>query len=208
MSLFKTNVGKIATAATAAIWAAAVTTAAVTVAAQQAPAGAPTLRTVDRGKYLVTVHDCQGCHTPSDGNGNPDRTRMLSGHPQNIKITTAPELKNDGVWTTAISRTNTAWAGPWGVTFTTNLTPDKLTGIGLWTEPMFVSAIKNGRHAGSGRAIQPPMPWKTFATLSDDDLKAIYAYLRTVQPIANKVPPPLLSRSALGDTKYDGAPKP
>jgi hypothetical protein len=83
-----------------------------------------------------------------------------------------------------------------------------LTGIGTWTEGMFVSAIKNGRHAGSGRAIQPPMPWKTFATLSDDDLKAIYAYLRTVQPIVNKVPPPILSREALGGNKYEGAPKP
>ncbi len=185
-----------------------VLTAVVSVAAQQAPPGPPSLRTAERGKYLVTVHDCQGCHTPTDGNGNPDRTRMLSGHPQTIKIATAPDLKNDGVWTTAISRTNTAWAGPWGVTFTTNLTPDKLTGIGTWTERMFVTAIKNGRHAGSGRAIQPPMPWKTFATLSDDDLRAIYAYLRTVQPIVNKVPPPLLSRSASGDTRYDGAPKP
>jgi mono/diheme cytochrome c family protein len=189
------------------VWACALLTAsAVVVSGQQPPAAAPGLKMVERGKYLVTVHDCQGCHTPSDGNGNPDQTRRLSGHPQSIKITSAPNLQNDGVWTTAISRTNTAWAGPWGVTFTPNLTPDKLTGIGLWSEGMFVNTIKNGRHAGSGRAIQPPMPWKTFATLSDDDLKAIYAYLRTVQPIVNKVPPPILSRSALGDTHYDGAP--
>jgi mono/diheme cytochrome c family protein len=175
---------------------------------QQSPAASPGLRSVERGKYLVTVHDCQGCHTPSDGSGNADMTRMLSGHPQSIKITAAPDLPHDGIWTTAISRTNTAWAGPWGVTFTPNLTPDKLTGIGLWSEGMFVNAIKNGRHAGSGRAIQPPMPWKTFATLSEDDLKAIYAYLRTVQPIVNKVPPPILSRAALGGAKYEGAPRP
>ena len=54
--------------------------------------------------------------------------------------------------------TNTAFAGPWGVSFTANLTPDKETGLGKWTEEMFIATMRTGRHQGKGRPMLPPMP--------------------------------------------------
>ena len=53
---------------------------------------------------------------------------------------------------------------------------------------MFVSAIRTGRHMGKARPIMPPMPWPAFRNGTDEDLKSIYAYLRTIKPIANHVP--------------------
>jgi hypothetical protein len=86
--------------------------------------------------------------------------------------------------------TMTAFAGPWGVSYAANLTPDKETGMGNWTEEMFVTALRTGKHGGvaNGRPILPPMPWNWFAKLNDSDLKAIFAYLKTVKPIKNAVP--------------------
>jgi hypothetical protein len=146
----------------------------------------------ERGKYLVTAMDCHGCHTPFKM-GQPDMTRMLSGHPQDLKITAAPVLPAGGVWGLMASETNTAWAGPWGVSFTPNLTPDRTTGLGAWTDEMFVKAIRTGRHLGAagGREILPPMPWASYAGLTDADLKAIFAYLKTIPAVANRVPAPI-----------------
>jgi hypothetical protein len=144
---------------------------------------------IERGKYLVTVMDCNGCHTPFV-NGEADMTRMLSGHPWELKITKAPAPPG-GPWVISVTHTNTAWAGPWGVTFTPNLTPDENTGMGIWTEQMFIDAIRKGRHMGVSREILPPMPWRMQAKLTDEDLKAIYAYLRTIPAISNRVPEPI-----------------
>jgi hypothetical protein len=157
----------------------------------QQPAQTP----VERGKYLVTVMDCNGCHTPFKM-GEPDMTRMLSGHPQDVKITAAPTPPAGG-WSTVINLTNTAWSGPWGVSFTTNLTPDP-TGIGMWTEQIFLNAIRNGKHMGTGRGLLPPMPWRMYANLTDNDLKAMYAYLKTVPAISNRVPVPIPPPAARG----------
>ena len=85
----------------------------------------------------------------------------------------------------------TAWAGPWGITYAANLTPDANTGLGIWTEDMFVKALRTGRHMAAGRKILPPMPWQNLAALDDDDLKAIYGYLRTIPPVSNQVPTPV-----------------
>ena len=156
--------------------------------ATQTPAGALSQSAVDRGKYLVTVQDCSGCHTPFTPAGEPDLTRLLSGHPQNVRVTAAPGLPLQGGWIVAINETNTAWAGPWGVSFTPNLTPDPATGIGGWTEQRFIASIRNGKRSGTGRDLLPPMPWRMYAKLSDDDLKAIYLYLRTIPAISNRVP--------------------
>jgi len=160
---------------------------AVLVAAQQPPParGAASGVSVERGKYLVTVQDCNGCHTPFK-NGEPDMTLMLSGHPQSVRVTSRPALPAG--FSTAINDTNTAWAGPWGVSFTTNLTPDPETGIGRWNEKTFMNAIRLGKKLGVGRALLPPMPWKMYANLTDDDLKSIFAYLKTIPAIPNRVP--------------------
>lgn len=155
---------------------------------QQAAASAAT---VARGKYLVTVQDCNGCHTPFTPMGEPDMTKMLQGHPQGVTVTAGPSLPAG--WSTAINATNTAWSGPWGVSFTTNLTPDRGTGIGAWTEQQFINAIRQGKKGGAGRALLPPMPWRMYAQLTDDDLKAIFAYLRTIPPIQNRVPPAIVA---------------
>ena len=87
--------------------------------------------------------------------------------------------------------TNTAWAGPWGTSFTSNLTPDVETGIGSWTADDFVKTVKSGRHLGLGRQLLPPMPVAALSTLTDEDLRAMYAFLRSVPAVVNRVPDPL-----------------
>jgi mono/diheme cytochrome c family protein len=145
---------------------------------------------VERGRYLVTIMGCSDCHTPFKMGPNgpePDMTRMLSGHPQGLHMPPAPKLP-PGPWVWVGAGTNTAFAGPWGVSYARNLTPDELTGIGSWSEETFVKAMKTGRHMGVSRPIQPPMPWQWYAQLTDRDLKAIYVYLRTIPPIRNDAP--------------------
>ena len=161
---------------------------AVTVAAQAQRAAPPAAvqGQVERGRYLVTVQDCHGCHTPFNAKGQPDMSRMLSGHPADVKVAAPPRLS--GGWLVAINTTNTAWSGPWGVSYTTNLTPDRATGIGGWTEQNFIDAIRKGRKGGVGRPLLPPMPWPNYAKMTDDDLKAMFAYLRSIPAIPNAVP--------------------
>ncbi len=77
------------------------------------------------------------------------------------------------------------------MTFTQNLTPDPETGLGKWTEEEFLAALQTGRHQGRGREILPPMPWQQYSTLPEEDLRAIWAFLRTLPPVKNKVPDPL-----------------
>lgn len=148
-------------------------------------------RLIARGKYLVSFGDCNACHTPLKMGANgpePDFSRMLSGHPADTKLP-PPDLK-PGPWF-ATTAGMTAWAGPWGISYAANITPDVNTGIGIWTEEMFIKTMRTGKHMGAGRPILPPMPWQASSNLSDDDLKSIFAYLRTVPAIANRVPEPL-----------------
>ena len=147
---------------------------------------------VARGKYVVTVSGCNDCHTPwkmGEKGPEPDMTRMLSGHPEGFELGAAP--KPQGAWIVAASATNTAWSGPWGTSFTANLTPDPETGLGKWTLRNFKETIRTGRHMGRGRAILPPMPIPMYKHFSDADLEAIYAYLRSIPAVKNRVPEPL-----------------
>jgi hypothetical protein len=114
-------------------------------------------------------------------------TRLLSGHPADAVVGRPPQL-GDGPWVWAGTATNTAYAGPWGITYSPNLTPDQNTGLGIWTEEMFLGAIRTGKHMGQSRPIQPPMPWQAYSVMTDHELKSIYAYLRTIPPIENLVP--------------------
>jgi hypothetical protein len=116
----------------------------------------------------------------------PDMSRMLSGHPEDLKMTEPPKLEAPWVYTG--SATNTAYAGPWGISYATNLTPDQNTGLGIWTEDMFVKALRTGRHMGHSRPIAPPMPWHSYGQMTDEDLKAVFAYLKSVPAISNRVP--------------------
>ena len=144
---------------------------------------------VKRGEYLVSTMGCHDCHTPFKMGPNgpePDMTRALSGHPE--QIGPLPPAEGKGPWSWAGTDTNTAYSGPWGISYTANLTPDQNTGLGIWTEDMFLKAIRTGRHMGVSRPILPPMPWPVYRNATDADLKAIYAYLRTIKPIVNHVP--------------------
>ena len=124
----------------------------------------------------------------------PDMSHALGGHPSTMTV--PPPPAPSGPWVGAVTGTFTAWAGPWGVSYSANLTPDKVTGLGEWTEQQFVDTIRTGRRQGRGREILPPMPWPAFKNLNDADLKAIFAYLRTVKAIENKVPDPVLAAGA------------
>ncbi len=153
--------------------------------------GESTASPIARGKYLVSFGGCNDCHTPfkmTDKGPVPDFSRMLSGHPEGLRLP-PPELK-PGPWFAATAGM-TAWAGPWGISYAANLTPDQNTGLGIWTEEMFLKAMRTGRHMGAGREILPPMPWQNLSQLTDPDLQAIYAYLRTIPAVVNHVPEPV-----------------
>jgi cytochrome c553 len=148
---------------------------------------------VERGKYLVAFGGCNDCHTPfkmGPKGPEPDMARFLSGHPDDAKLPPPPKLA-PGPWV-AVTTGSTAWSGPWGISYSANLTPDENTGIGIWTEDIFIKTIRTGKHYGVGRDILPPMPWQGFAALTDDDLKALFAYLKSLPPIRNRVPEPVL----------------
>lgn len=154
--------------------------------------------TVARGKYLVSTAACHDCHTPFKLGPNgpePDMSRALSGHPEGLQMPPAPKLP-EGPWLVVSSATNTAWSGPWGVSFTANLTPDAETGLGKWTLKDFVATIRTGRHLGRGRAVLPPMPIPVYNNFSDADLEAIFRYLQTVPAVRNRVPEPLAPLTA------------
>lgn len=143
---------------------------------------------VKRGEYLVNTSGCHDCHTPwimKEGGPGPDMSRMLSGHPESLRVPAPPKLDSPWVWVGAGS--NSAFAGPWGISYTKNLTPDP-TGLGEWTEKEFIDAIRSGKSRGNGRPIMPPMPWPVYRNFTDDDLKAIFAYLRTIPAIRNTPP--------------------
>lgn len=156
---------------------------------------------IARGKYLVTSGHCYDCHTPKKMTPNgpvDDSSRALSGHPANEPLPPidANALK-PGNWV-GFSPTFTAIVGPWGISYTANLTPDSATGLGAWSEDVFIKTLRTGKHLGqeNGRPILPPMPWYNLAQMKDEDLKAIYAFLHSLPPVSNKVPAPTSPQDA------------
>ena len=149
---------------------------------------------VKRGNYLMITSGCHDCHSPkkfgAHGEMMLDSTKLLSGHPAEMPMPPV-NLKSlePGQWM-SLSGDLTAFVGPWGLSYTANLTPDSASGIGAWTEAQFINTIRNGKHLGDGRPIMPPMPWQFIAQMNDDDLKAIYAFLRSVPAVKNVVHAP------------------
>lgn len=169
---------------------AVVVIASVALAAPRQPPGRDAR--IRRGEYLVTVGGCNDCHTPWKMGPNgltQDMSRMLSGHPEILAMPAAPQVSSP--WGASVAGTFTAWAGPWGVSFTANLTPDPETGLGSWTVQNFIETMRTGRHMGRGRPILPPMPWFNYGKMTDEDLKATFAYLQSIPPIKNRVPAPI-----------------
>lgn len=151
---------------------------------------------VKRGKYLVDIMGCHDCHSPRVMTPNgpaPDPERLLSGHPAGQAI--APFDKAVTQSWALFSMGGTAMVGPWGVSYAANLTSDK-TGIGGWTEARFAKAIREGKFMGldNTRPILPPMPWQSYAKLTDRDLHAIFTYLKSTRPVKNTVPEAVFNR--------------
>ena len=150
---------------------------------------------VKRGEYLATIGGCRDCHTPklmTPKGPAPDPKRAFAGHPAGTQLPPVPPgLLGPGQWGAVTTADLTAWAGPWGVSFAANLTPDKTTGLGAWTLEQFSQTLRTGKHLGVGRPILPPMPWEDLAVLTAPDMQALFAYLQSLPPIVNQVPAPL-----------------
>lgn len=155
-----------------------------------------------RGEYLVTIASCGDCHSPkimTPQGPVEDSTKRLSGHPANQVLPPVhAEALRPGQWA-LISPDLTAFVGPWGISYTANLTPDSATGLGAWSEDVFIKTLRTGKHLGqeTGRAILPPMPWYFIRQMTDEDLRAVYAYLRSLPPVNNRVPAPVPPDEAL-----------
>ena len=155
---------------------------------------------VERGRYLVRITGCHDCHSPKVKGMTPDLDRALSGRPT---TTALPTPSKEEVHASADL---TAWQGPWGFSVASNLTPDPTTGIGTrYNEASFLATMRTGKKP-NGTPIMPPMPSEVYQNMTDDDLKAIFAYLRTIKPIRNAVftgltPPGGTQKPAAGGEK-------
>ena len=154
---------------------------------------------VERGRYLVRITGCHDCHSPKIKGMTPDLDRALSGRPSTTPL---PSPSKDEVHASADL---TAWQGPWGFSVASNLTPEPTTGIGTrYNEASFLATMRTGKKP-NGTPIMPPMPSEVYQNMTDDDLKAIFAYLRTIKPIRNAVfqglTPPGTQKPAAGEKK-------
>jgi len=130
-----------------------------------APAKKPAVskaKQLERGMRVTLTSACNDCHTPGSFYGAPDYDRRLSGS----------EL---------------GWQGPWGVSYPRNLTPDMETGIGKWSEQDIVTAVRTGKRP-DGTVLLPPMPWPMYNSLTDEDVWALAAYLKSIPAVSHKVP--------------------
>lgn len=155
---------------------------------------------VEYGKHLVTIAGCNDCHTPkmmTNMGPVPDTSLLLSGHPSKMPFPPVDrkQLESQGL---AVTNDETAWAGPWGISYADNLTPDA-TGIGNWSKEQFFTALREGKWKGmkNNRELLPPMPWQDFRFMTDNELSAIFAYLHSIKPVKNIVPPPAPPVSAM-----------
>ena len=153
------------------------------------------------GEHLVLISACHDCHSPkkmTDQGMDIDFSKALSGHPAGMP---APDVDRKAMESKGmvVTQSLTAWVGPWGVSYAANLTSDS-TGIGAWKESNFFTAIRKGKFKGleSGRDLLPPMPWQMYKNMTDDELRAIFAYLKSTKPIKNVVPQPQPPVSAGG----------
>lgn len=146
---------------------------------------------ISRGQYLVTATGCADCHSPkimTERGPEPDMDRYLMGFPATDSLPPVPEAMANAPWI-LFNPDLTATVGPWGTSFAANLTPHA-SGLGTWTLEQFKRALREGKYKGleNSRPLMPPMPWQNFRNYSDQDLEAIFLYLKTLKPIDNVVP--------------------
>ncbi len=151
---------------------------------------------VQKGEYLINLGGCHDCHSPKENGPQGSqliKTLLLSGYPSDRPVMQGdPEVLKQG-WILFVPDLTSA-SGPWGVSFSANLTSDQ-TGIGNWTEENFMRALKEGKFKGlaNSRTLLPPMPWQNFATVKDEDIRAIFAFLKSTQPVNNVVPAAIIT---------------
>ncbi len=145
-----------------------------------------------KGQYLVQIMACADCHSPKKFTPEgpvPDMDRFLSGYnsAQPLPKFDVNLMQKEHV--VMFNGESTAFAGPWGVSFAANLTPDE-TGIGNWTYDQFKTALTKGKFKGldNARNLLPPMPWPNYKNMPDEDIKAIFLYLKSLKPVHNLVP--------------------
>ncbi len=146
---------------------------------------------IKRGSYLVSVAGCDDCHTPKKfGPMGPemDMERRLSGYNSNVPFASVDTNVIKKGWALANGEL-TGWAGPWGASFAANLTSDA-TGIGGWTEEQFKKALTQGKWKGMDgtRTLLPPMPWQNYRNFTNEDVSAIFAFLKSTKPVENIEP--------------------
>jgi mono/diheme cytochrome c family protein len=149
------------------------------------------------GKFLVQVGGCGDCHTPkkmTPAGIRPDMSMYLAGFPANAPT---PQINRKKIESKGlmVTKGNSVWIGPWGITYSANITPDE-TGIGSWTKAQFIRAIRKGKWMGeeNSRHFLPPMNFvadNLNRELSDNELKAVFAYLKSIKPVHNVVPAPV-----------------
>ena len=148
---------------------------------------------IKRGSYLVNSIGCDDCHSPKKFGPNGmeiDMEHRFSGHLNDSKL----GKPNTGVMKDGyilFTMDLTSAVGPWGQSYSANISSDA-TGIGNWTEEQFFRALREGKSKGlkESRPLLPPMPWFVYKNMSDTDIKAIFAYLKTTKPVENRVPGP------------------
>jgi len=148
---------------------------------------------VERGKRLVELGGCSQCHTPKVKTTlgyKPNKDRFLSGYPadQPLPNLPYPEIIAGETERKFYTTDATVWVGRWGVSFAPNLTPDPETGIGSWKEEDFIEIFRGNKHFAQGDQVTSPMPVKAYSQLSYFELKSIFVYLQTIEPISNEVP--------------------
>jgi hypothetical protein len=156
-------------------------------------AAVDTAKRIARGEYLVNVAGCDDCHSPKRmGAHGPEIIPELrfSGYPSNRPIQRPDSNVIKQGWA-LMGADLTSAAGPWGISFTANLTSDQ-TGIGAWKEEQFITAIRKGKYKGleSNRNLLPPMPWYSYKNMTDEDLKSVFAFFKSTRPVKNIVPAP------------------
>lgn len=130
--------------------------------------------TIAYGRYIATAIQGCGCHTREKADGGKDEAWRYAGAPNPPPPAGPPA--------------NSGWTTPrWKKIYSRNITPDRETGIGNWTEAQFIRAMRTGI-TPDGRVLDTQMPWEAFQKITDRDLKALWAYLRTIKPIKNKAP--------------------
>ncbi len=151
------------------------------------------------GAHLVTIAGCGDCHTPkkmTEKGPVNDADRNLAGSLSPALLPSVmPEQVTKGM---AATIDQTAWIGPWGKSYAANITSDS-TGIGNWTEQQFINCLRKGNYKGleNTRPLMPPMPWQDYSQMTDDEIKAIFAYLKSTKPVHNVVPqyePPVMAK--------------